>query len=144
MTSQPERPFLPDVFQREYRITMGKISKYITYRGGEGQWSWLLHRVTGIGVFVFLLAHIVDTAMIGWGPRIYNEVMGLYRNPVALTGEVILAGAVLYHALNGVRIFVIDFWPGSTMVQKKLFYGVVVVFVAIFVPAAIYMFLAAK
>jgi len=123
---------------------MGKISKYITYRGGEGQLSWLLHRITGIGVFVFLLAHIVDTAMIGWGPRVYDWVMSLYRNPVALTGEVILAGAVLYHALNGVRIIIIDFWPGSTVVQKRLFYGVVVVFVAIFVPAAVYMFLAAK
>lgn len=123
---------------------MGKISKYITYRGGEGQWSWLLHRITGIGVFVFLLAHIVDTAMIGWGPRVYNEVMALYRNPVALTGEVILAGAVLYHALNGVRIIILDFWPGSKLAQKKLFYAVIVTFLVIFVPAAIYMFLAAK
>ncbi|MCL5005257.1 MAG: hypothetical protein M1404_01880, partial [Acidobacteria bacterium] len=48
---------------------MGKISKYFTYRGHEGQWAWLFHRITGIGVFLFLLAHIVDTAMIGGGRR---------------------------------------------------------------------------
>lgn len=139
MTSQPERPFLPDVFQRECRITMGKITRYITYRGGEGHWSWLLHRITGIGVFVFLLAHILDTAMIGWGPRIYNETMAIYRHPLFRIGEVALAGAVLYHALNGVRIIVIDFWPESTAAQKKLFYAVVAIFIVIFVPAAIYM-----
>lgn len=118
---------------------MGKITRYITYRGGEGHWSWLLHRITGIGVFVFLLAHILDTAMIGWGPRIYNETMAIYRHPLFRIGEVALAGAVLYHALNGVRIIVIDFWPESTAAQKKLFYAVVAIFIVIFVPAAIYM-----
>ena len=118
---------------------MGKISKYITYRGREGQWSWLLHRITGIGVFLFLLAHILDTAMIGWGPRIYNETMAIYRHPLFRIGEVILAGAVLYHALNGVRIIIIDFWPESNAAQKKYFYAVVVLFALIFVPAAIYM-----
>ncbi len=136
-------PFIELSFRGSH-VIMGKISKYFTYRGGEGQWSWLLHRITGIGVFVFLLAHILDTAVIGWGPKAYNEVMGFYRNPVALTGEVILAGAVLYHALNGIRIIIIDFWPESTLAQKKLFYGVVVAFLVIFVPAAIYMFWAAK
>jgi succinate dehydrogenase / fumarate reductase cytochrome b subunit len=118
---------------------MGKITKYFTYRGYEGQWSWLLHRITGVGVFIFLLAHIVDTAMIGWGPRLYNETMAIYRHPVFRVGEVILVGAVLYHALNGVRIIIIDFWPEATLVQKKLFYGVVVAFAVIFVPVAIYM-----
>ncbi|HUZ47284.1 MAG TPA: succinate dehydrogenase, cytochrome b556 subunit [Terriglobia bacterium] len=118
---------------------MGKISKYVTYRGHEGQWSWLLHRITGIGVFLFLIAHILDTAMIGWGPRIYNETMAIYRHPLFRIGEVILAGAVLYHALNGVRIIIIDFWPESNLAQKKLFYAVVVLFAVIFVPAAIYM-----
>lgn len=123
---------------------MAKISKYLTYRGGEGQWSWLLHRITGIGVFVFLLAHIVDTALIGWGPKVYNDVIALYRNPAALVGEVILGGAVLYHALNGIRIIIIDFWPESTLAQKKLFYAVVVTFFVIYVPAAIYMLWIAK
>ena len=118
---------------------MGKISNYFTYRGHEGQWSWLLHRITGIGVFFFLLAHIVDTAMIGWGPKVYNETIAIYRRPLFRVGEVILAGAVLYHALNGIRIIIIDFWPGSTAVQKKLAYAVAVTFAVIFVPAAIYM-----
>jgi succinate dehydrogenase cytochrome b subunit len=118
---------------------MAKFSRYITYRGGEGHWSWLLHRITGIGVFLFLLAHIIDTAMIGWGPAYYNEAMALYRHPAFRVGEVILAGAVLYHALNGMRIIIMDFRPETMTAQKKIFYAVVAVFVVIFVPAAIYM-----
>lgn len=92
-----------------------------------------------MGVFVFLLAHIVDTALIGWGPKAYNAAIALYRRPVFRVGEVVLAGAVLYHALNGVRIVIIDFWPGATIAHRKLFYGVVVIFTVIYLPTAIYM-----
>ena len=113
--------------------------QYLTYRGKGGQWSWLLHRLTGIGVMVFLLAHIIDTAMIGWGPGAYNEAMSIYRRPFFRVGEVVLAGAVLYHALNGVRIFIIDFWPQTTTFHKKMVYGVAALFAAIYIPCAIYM-----
>ncbi len=116
-----------------------KLHEYVTYRGGEGQWSWLLHRLTGLGVFLFLLAHIIDTALIGWGPALYNHAIALYRLPVFRVGEVLLAGAVLYHALNGVRIIIIDFWPEATLAQRKLSYAVAVVFAVVYIPAAAYM-----
>jgi len=118
---------------------MLKPQEYLTYRGGLGQWSWLLHRVTGVGVFVFLLVHIVDTALIGWGPDLYNRAMALYRNPAFRVGEVLLAGAVLYHALNGIRVVIVDFWPAATAFHKKLVYAVAGVFALIYIPTAIYM-----
>ena len=31
-------------------------------------WSWLLHRVTGVGIFLFLLVHILDTSFLLLGP----------------------------------------------------------------------------
>ena len=40
-------------------------------------WSWLLHRVTGVGVLIFLLIHILDTAFLMLGPELYNRVMAL-------------------------------------------------------------------
>ena len=113
--------------------------QYFTYRGKGGQWSWILHRLTGLGVFLFLLLHILDTALIGWGPRAYDTVVALYRVPVFRVGEVLLVGAVLYHALNGVRICIIDFWPGATLVNRRLVYAVVVIFAVIYIPSAIYM-----
>ncbi len=118
---------------------MVKPYEYLTYRGGEGQWSWILHRVTGVGVFLFLLVHIIDTAGIGWGPSVYDKLIALYRRPVFRVGEVLIAGAVLYHALNGIRIVIIDFWPGATVVHRKLFYAVAVVFAVVYIPAAIIM-----
>ena len=118
---------------------MVKLYEYLTYRGGGGHWAWILHRVTGVGVFIFLLAHVVDTAFIGWGPGLYNKAMALYRMPVIRVGEVVLAGAVLFHALNGIRIIILDFWPETTVAHRKLFYALAVVFAVIFIPTAVYM-----
>ena len=52
------------------------------YKGHEGQYSWLFHRVTGVAIILFLFAHVVDTAVIGWGPEAYNRVLSAYENPV--------------------------------------------------------------
>jgi succinate dehydrogenase / fumarate reductase cytochrome b subunit len=118
---------------------MVKFRDYLTYRGGPGQWSWILHRLTGVGVFLFLLVHIVDIALVGWGPAVFNKLLFLYRYPPFRVGEIILAGAVLYHALNGLRICVIDFWPEATVIHRKLVYAVGVVFAVVFIPTAVYM-----
>lgn len=106
------------------------------YKGGEGQFAWILHRITGVGVFLFLLAHIVDTALIGWGPDVYNKVMAIYHHPLLRVGEVVLAAMVLYHALNGIRITVLDLWEEATKFHRQLFYAEVALFLLVGVPGA--------
>ena len=106
------------------------------YKGGSGQWAYILHRVTGVGVFLFLLIHIVDTALIGWGPEIYNKAMDIYRMPIFKLGEIALFAAVLFHAINGTRIVIFDFWVGAMRFQKQMFWIGAVIFVAAFIPVA--------
>lgn len=81
------------------------------YKGHEGQWSWMLHRITGVAVILFLFAHVVDTAVIGWGPEAYNRVTDAYKNPAVHVLELGLVLAVLYHSINGMKITLIDFFP---------------------------------
>ena len=106
------------------------------YRGGIGQYSWLLHRLTGVGVLLFLFIHILDTALIMLGPVWYDKIIGIYRMPLFGLMEIGLFAAVLYHSLNGVRIIVIDFWPASTVYYKKMFAAEMVLFFLIFLPVA--------
>jgi succinate dehydrogenase / fumarate reductase cytochrome b subunit len=109
------------------------------YNGREGMWSWILHRVAGVGIFIFLMAHIVDTSFVGWGPKLYDDAVALYRHPIGRLGEIVLIGAVLFHATNGIRIIVIDFIPKATRIQRQLFYAASLVFLAMFIPGAIYL-----
>ena len=104
------------------------------YKGGTGQWSWALHRLTGIGVLLFLFAHILDTALIILGPDLYNKIIALYRMPLFGLAEIGLFAAVLYHSLNGVRICVIDFWPATTRYHKQMWAAVLLLFFAVFLP----------
>ncbi|HXE74687.1 MAG TPA: succinate dehydrogenase, cytochrome b556 subunit [Candidatus Xenobia bacterium] len=106
------------------------------YRGGAGHWAWILHRLTGLGVLLFLLIHIVDTGLVLFGAEIYDKVMKIYARPLFRVGEVGLAAAVLYHALNGIRITILDFWPELSGRQRELFYAAMVVFALLFVPSA--------
>ena len=106
------------------------------YKGGVGQWAWVLHRFTGVGVLLFLVTHILDTALIMLGPAWYNKVIAVYRLPIFGVLEIGLFACVLYHALNGVRIILIDFWVASTVYQKQIFYIQSVLFALLFVPVA--------
>lgn len=107
------------------------------YRGREGQWSWLAHRVTGVAIILFLFAHVADTALVGWGPEAYNKVVSVYHNPFIRLLELGLVAAVIYHALNGTRIMLIDFFPKLTLHHRKLFYGEMLLFVTSMVPITI-------
>jgi succinate dehydrogenase / fumarate reductase, cytochrome b subunit len=107
------------------------------YRGREGMWSWVLHRITGILVFFFLFAHVIDTAMVRVSPSAYNSAVDTYKNPVVGLLEVGLVAAVVYHALNGVRVLLVDFWSRGPRLQRQMSYGVVVLWVVLMVPFAV-------
>jgi succinate dehydrogenase / fumarate reductase, cytochrome b subunit len=104
------------------------------YKGHEGQWSWLAHRVTGVAIILFLFAHVIDTAVIGWGPNAYNRVVSVYENPVVRLLELGLVAAVLYHAINGTKIMLIDFFPSLARHIRKLGIATAAIFVASMVP----------
>ena len=106
------------------------------YRGGVGQWAWILHRITGVAVLLFLFTHILDTALVMVGPVWYNKIIMIYRLPIFGFMEIGLFAAVLYHALNGLRIVIIDFWPGTTVYQKQMFLAEMVLFFLVFLPVA--------
>ncbi|TFD40132.1 succinate dehydrogenase, cytochrome b556 subunit [Cryobacterium sp. TMT1-19] len=98
------------------------------YRGREGMWSWVLHRITGVAIFFFLLVHILDTALVRVSPEAYNAVISSYQTPIMGLGETALVGAIVFHAFNGIRIILIDFW--NAKYQKAMFYVVVALWVA--------------
>jgi succinate dehydrogenase / fumarate reductase cytochrome b subunit len=95
------------------------------YRGKSGQWAFVTHRITGFLVFFFLLLHIIDVSLIA-RPRLYDEVHQLYGNVLLRLFEVGLLFGLVYHSLNGLRIVMIDFFPGVIRREKEVLWGVAV------------------
>jgi succinate dehydrogenase / fumarate reductase, cytochrome b subunit len=112
------------------------IAESLVYRGREGQWAYLVHRVAGLGVVLFLALHIFDIYLLGFGPDVFNALLFLYKGPAARVIEVLLLFGLLFHGLNGLRIIVQDFFPALMRHHKRLFYIEVVIFTIVFLPAA--------
>ena len=105
--------------------TTSKVPRGTLYRGREGMWSWVLHRITGVAIFFFLLVHVLDTALIRVSPAAYDAVIGTYKNPIMGLGEIVLVAAITYHAFNGLRIILVDLWSWGTRHQRQLWWGVI-------------------
>jgi len=107
------------------------------YRGREGMWMWVVHRVTGVAIFFFLLIHILDTALVRISPEDYNDVIGSYHSPIYGIVEAGLVAAIIIHAFNGVRIILVDRWTWALRHQRLLswiVWGIFVVLMAGFLP----------
>src|SRR3989338_5456566 len=107
------------------------------YKGGVGQLSSYLHRFTGLGVFLFLVFHILDTAALAYSPDLYNKIIALYRHPLFKLGEVGLIGCVLFHAFNGVRLILLDAFTFLIKHHKTLFWIETTAVFLLWIPTSI-------
>ena len=105
------------------------------YRGDPGMWSWVLHRITGATIFFFLFVHVVDTALVRVSPEAYNQIVDTYKTPIVGLMEVGLVAAVLYHALNGIRVILIDFWQHGPRYQRLMLWVVAGIWLVVAIPA---------
>jgi succinate dehydrogenase / fumarate reductase, cytochrome b subunit len=103
---------------------------FTRYRVRVGMFAWMLHRLSGIAILGYLIAHV-------WGlramtdPDAYNALIAGYHAPIFKLGEFLLLGAIVYHALNGLRVVLIDF-VGWSPNQKRLFWTLGAVAVILF------------
>jgi succinate dehydrogenase cytochrome b subunit len=105
------------------------------YRGREGMWSWVAHRVTGVLIFFFLFVHVLDTSLVRVSPEAYDDTIAIYKNPLVNVMEYGLVAVVLFHALNGLRVIAVDFWSKGARYQKQMLWTVVGLWVVLMAGA---------
>jgi succinate dehydrogenase / fumarate reductase cytochrome b subunit len=110
------------------------LRETLRYRGAIGQWSWVLHRLTGLGVVFFLVLHVIDTSWAVFYPGLYEKAVAIYQSPLFTLGEFGLVFAVVYHALNGLRIGIMDNKPELWKYQERAAYIVLGATAVILVP----------
>jgi succinate dehydrogenase / fumarate reductase cytochrome b subunit len=106
------------------------------YRPPIGMVAWAFHRISGVAIWVFVVFHVIDIYLVGGDPGAYDTILKVYASPAGRIGEVLLGAALLYHALNGLRIVIMDFWPRTTLWHRQMWYATWIVFVAVGLPGA--------
>ena len=106
----------------------------LRYRGSEGMLAWAFHRISGVAIWAFILLHVLDIWLVGVNSDLYDEVLAIYSSPFGRVMESLLGAALLYHALNGLRIIIMDFWPSMTRYHRQLWYANWVLVVVIGLP----------
>lgn len=114
-------------------------ARLVSYRVSWAQLAWFGHRLSGIGVLVYLFVHIVETSMVTLGPTVYDATLGLFRNLPIRLGEIVLMAALVYHSLNGLKVILLDFFPATTTWYRPLTYGVVIATLTAMIPLSILM-----
>ena len=96
---------------------MAEIKRYDNRLGlwgwlGGGRWgleryAYILHRITGLGILLYFLMHIVVTSLRATG--IYLWVEGaFFHQPIFKVGEFLVFAAFAYHACNGIRLVLVE------------------------------------
>ena len=104
-------------------------------RYGVGMWAWLLQRLSGIVIVIYLFFHIWVISTSLQGGQAFDRVLGNLQNPFILALELLLFWAILYHTFNGFRVILFDLGYGVRQ-QKAVFWAVMAVAV-LFLAAGI-------
>jgi succinate dehydrogenase / fumarate reductase cytochrome b subunit len=87
------------------------------YRWHAGFIAWLLHRITGVALALYLMTHIWVISNLAQGPAAFDATMKFLHGFVFRLLEVGLLATVLFHTLNGVRIVLLDY---GNLAKKEL------------------------
>ncbi len=102
----------------------------LKYKGGGPMLAWILHRISGLGMIVFISLHVVAS--------FFTQEMGsdwaisiniVYESVIF---QLFIVFSVLYHGINGIRIIILDLWPRMLRYQKEMTWLQWLVFIPIY------------
>ncbi len=102
----------------------------LTYKGGGPMLAWILHRISGLGMIVFVSLHVVAsffTQQMGSDWAI--DINIIYES---VFFQLFIVFSVLFHALNGMRIIILDIWPKMIRYQREMTWLQWLVFVPLY------------
>ena len=102
----------------------------LRYRGEGPMLTFVLHRIGGIGMAVFVAMHILASFLGGSVGAFLNTI---YEN---WAFQIFIFFCALFHAINGLRITVVDLFPKLLEHQTEAIWVEWAVFIPIFGIAA--------
>jgi len=89
------------------------VAQGLNYEGGSTQTAWLLHRISGLGIVLFVTTHILASFLGGDIGQFINNVYESWWF------QIIVFFCALFHGINGLRITILDLWPKLLEFQRE-------------------------
>jgi len=107
------------------------------------RYAYTFQRLTGIGIILYLLAHIYVTGFKTGGTQVWDSAMATVHHPLLHFGEFLVMLAIVIHALNGFRLILVEFglvvgkpiknvYPYETCLDRhRAFFTVIVILIVV-------------
>jgi succinate dehydrogenase / fumarate reductase, cytochrome b subunit len=99
-----------------------------------GTFAWVLHRITGLLLLIYLFMHLWVLGSANAGPGAFDQRLRMVQSPIFHFLEIGLILTVFYHMINGLSITVMDFFNLSSK-HKTLVTISVVIFAVVAIVA---------
>ena len=92
--------------------------KGLKYRGGGPMLTFILHRISGLVMVIFVGGHILASFfMQQFGSDIATTFNIVYESVLF---QIFIYFVVIFHSLNGLRIIILDTWPQLLEYQREV------------------------
>lgn len=107
------------------------LAAALRYKGQGPMLTFVLHRIGGLGMAIFVAMHILASFLGGEGGKLANAI---YENWLF---QLFIFFCALFHAINGLRITLLDLWPGLIVHQREAIWVEWAVFLPLYGIAAL-------
>ena len=87
------------------------------YKGGGPMLAWVLHRISGLGIIIFVALHVIASFL----TQEMGSDLGIAINIIyeSIYFQLFIVFCAIFHGINGFRIIVLDIWPRLIRYQKE-------------------------
>lgn len=106
---------------KRYNNKLGIIGWGLGGRWGMERYAYIVHRITGLGILFYFILHIFVTTSRAFGQRAWEYAMGLVHHPIFLIGEYLVYAAFAFHAMNGIRLVIVEMGWGVGRPEEPVY-----------------------
>jgi len=98
--------------------------------------SFALRRITGIALVLYLFTHMWVIGSANAGPEAFNARLNLVQTPLFKLAEIALLAAVVYHAVDGIRLLIVHYFD-VVEYRRSLFWAAIAVSVILVIAGGV-------
>lgn len=104
--------------------------KGLRYRGGGPMLVWILHRIGGLAIIIFVSMHVIASFFMQQTGSDFATTINIIYESIYF--QVFIYFFVIFHAINGFRIILSDLWPKLLEYQREMIWLEWLVFIPVY------------